>query len=88
MNENLKYQDVLIVKEKGSNELHTANMDKEGKVKTAKPDGENPDFLKVDRDGNLLENFFENFMRQVKEPTRFEFFRVSADRFKWKTRRS
>ncbi|MDR2692146.1 MAG: hypothetical protein LBB73_07655 [Dysgonamonadaceae bacterium] len=32
--------------------------------------------------GIFLENFFENFMRQVKKPTRFEFFRVPAEKFK------
>jgi hypothetical protein len=80
MNEKLKDRDVLLVKEKGSNELRTAQMGKDGKVKTAKPDGDNPDFLRIDRHGNILENFFANFMRQVKEPTRFEFFRVPADK--------
>ncbi|KAA6309252.1 hypothetical protein EZS27_039216, partial [termite gut metagenome] len=82
MDEKLKDQDVLLVREKGSNELQVANMDKEGKVKSAKPEGENLDLLKIDKHGNILENFFENFMRQVKEPTRFEFFRVPAEKFK------
>jgi hypothetical protein len=82
MNENLKGQDVLLVREKGSNELKVANMGKDGKVKQAKPDSENPDLLKIDKHGNVLENFFENFMRQVKNPTRFEFFRVPAEKFK------
>jgi hypothetical protein len=82
MNENLKDQDILLVREKGSNELSVAKMDKDGKVKQAKPDGENPDLLKIDKHGNILENFFENFMRQVKNPTRFEFFRVPAEKFK------
>ena len=81
MNENLKDQDILLVKEKGSNELKAAKMDKDGKVKQAKPEGENPDFLKIDKHGNLLENFFENFMRQVKNPTHFEFFRVPTEKF-------
>jgi hypothetical protein len=82
MNENLKGQDVLLVREKGSNELSVAKMDKDGKVKQVKPDSENPDLLKIDKHGNILENFFENFMRQVKDPTRFEFFRVPAEKFK------
>lgn len=82
MNENLKGQDVLLVREKGNNELKVANTDKDGKVKQAKPDSENPDLLKIDKNGNILENFFENFMRQVKDPTRFEFFRVPAEKFK------
>jgi len=81
MNENLKDQDILLVKEKGSNELKAANMDKDGKVKQTKPDSENPDLLKLDKHGNTLENFFENFMRQVKNPTHFEFFRVPAEKF-------
>jgi hypothetical protein len=81
MNENLKGRDILLVREKGSNELNVAKMDKDGKVKQAKPDGENPDLLKIDKHGNILENFFENFMRQVKNPTRFEFFRVPAEKF-------
>jgi hypothetical protein len=82
MNEKLKDQDILLVKEKGSNELSVAKMGKDGKVKQAKPDSENPDFLKIDKQGNVLENFFENFKRQVKDPTRFEFFRVPAEKFK------
>jgi hypothetical protein len=82
MNEKLKDQDILLVKEKGSNELKVASTDKDGKVKTAKPnEAENPDFLKIDKHGNALENFFENFMRQAKNPTQFEFFRVPAEKF-------
>jgi hypothetical protein len=81
MDKNLKDQDVLLVREKGSNELNVANVNRDGKVKTSKPDeGENPDFLKIDKHGNVLENFFENFMWQVKNPTRFEFFRVPAEK--------
>jgi hypothetical protein len=82
MNENLKDGDILPVREKGSNELKVANMNKDGKVKQVKPDSENPDLLKIDKQGNILENFFENFMRQVKDPTRFEFFRVPAEKVK------
>jgi hypothetical protein len=36
MDENLKDQDILLVREKGSSELKVANMDKDGKVKQAK----------------------------------------------------
>jgi hypothetical protein len=83
MDEKLKDRDVLLVREKGSNDLKVAEVDKDGKVKQSKPDeGENPDLLKIDKNGNILENFFENFMRQVKDPTRFEFFRVPAEKVK------
>jgi hypothetical protein len=62
MNENLKGRDILPVREKGSSELKIANVDRDGKVKQASSDGENPDLLKIDKHGNILENFFENFM--------------------------
>jgi hypothetical protein len=75
-------RDILPVREKGGSEVKVAGVDKNGKVKQAKPDGENPDLLRIDKHGNILENFFENFMRQVKNPTRFEFFRVPAEKFK------
>ena len=45
MDEKLKDNDVLLVREKGSSELQTAGMDKKGKVQTAKPDENNPDFI-------------------------------------------
>ncbi len=79
MDEKLKDQDVLLVKEKDGNELKVAGKD--GIVKTAKPNEENPDFLRIDKNGNVLENFFENFKRQAKNPTQFEFFRVPAEKF-------
>jgi hypothetical protein len=80
MDEKLKDMDVLLVREKGSNELKVA--DKDGKAKALKPeDGENPDLFKINMRGNLIENFFENFKRQVKDSTRFEFFRVPAEKF-------
>ncbi|GHT70419.1 hypothetical protein FACS1894155_02830 [Bacteroidia bacterium] len=81
MDKKLKDQDVLLVKEKGSSELHAVNTDKNGKVKSSKLDGsENPDFLKIDKNGNALENFFENFNRQIKDPTKFEFFRIPMEK--------
>jgi hypothetical protein len=81
MDTDLKDHDVLLVREKGGKELQTVNVGKDGKIEHNKPkNSENPDFLKINRNGNALENFFSNFMRQVKDPTRFEFFRVPADK--------
>jgi len=77
MNENLKDQEVLLVKDKEKDNLSVACMEGDGKVKTAKPEKEdNPDFLKIGNNDNALQCFFENFARQVKDPTRFEFFRL------------
>jgi len=82
MENSLKDQDVLLVKEKDKNDLQVAGMDKKGSIKNTKPkDGENPDLLKIDKNGTILENFFENFMRQTKNPTQFDFYRVPADKF-------
>lgn len=82
MDENLKDQDVLLVKEKGSDELKVvAGIGKNGNPKTIAPKQENnPDFLIIDKNGNALENFMSNFMRQCKEPTRFEFFKAPVDK--------
>jgi hypothetical protein len=82
MDKDVKEQDVLLVKEKNSNELKVVSgMDKDGKLKTVKPAAKNePDFLKIDKHGNVLENFFANFMRQVKDPTYFHFFSIPADK--------
>ncbi|MDR1339854.1 MAG: hypothetical protein LBK58_07380 [Prevotellaceae bacterium] len=78
MDKNVREQDVLLVKEKDSNELKAVSgMDGNGKLKTVNPAAENePDFLKIDKHGNTLENFFENFMRQAKNPTHFHFFKI------------
>ena len=77
MDKELKFEDALLIKAKDSNKLQVANIDKNGKInmKELKPE-ENPDFLRIDKNGNVLENFFENFMRQVKNPTHFDFFRI------------
>jgi hypothetical protein len=81
MNENLKDQDVLLVKEKGGDEVKAVKGIKNGKLETAKPTPENQsDFLKIDKGGNVLENFMENFSRQFKNPTQFLFFKAPADK--------
>ena len=78
MNENEKSPDpeVLLVKEKDSNEVKVVKGVKpDGKVDTVNPDAENEaDFMKIDKNGNILDNFFENFKRQYNNPT--ELFKV------------
>lgn len=37
------------------------------------------DFLQFDKNGDVLDNFFRNFFRQCKEPSRFGFYRIAAD---------
>ena len=82
MNEKLKDQDVLLVKEKAGNEVKVVKGidSKTGKLETVAPNLENqPDFMKLDKNGNVLEIFFENFNRQFKNPTEFMFFKVPPD---------
>ena len=57
-----------------------AGLDGKGypKTKPAKPE-HSQDFLRFDRHGDMVDNFFKNFYRQCKEPTRFGFYRVAAD---------
>ncbi|NEW81777.1 MAG: DUF3945 domain-containing protein [Mariniphaga sp.] len=78
MDENVKEQDVLLVKEKDNDKLQVlAGTDEKGKLKTVPPTQENePDFLKIDKGGTVLENFLSNLTRQYKDPTHFQFFKV------------
>lgn len=40
---------------------------------------QNNEFLKLDRNGDVLSNFLSNFNSQLKDPTRFSFFKVDAE---------
>lgn len=78
MNEQVNDQEILLVTEKDSNELNVVSgLNEDGTPKTVKPTKENePDFLKIDKNADALENFFKNFLSQSKDPTHFHFFRV------------
>ena len=41
---------------------------------------QNNEFLKLDRNGDVLSNFLSNFNSQLKDPTRFSFFKVDAEK--------
>lgn len=81
MNKKLKDQNVLLVTEKDStNPKVVVGMNEDGTPKTVEPKKENePDFLKIDKHSDALENFMSNFMRQCKEPTHFHFFKVPLE---------
>lgn len=80
MEQKLKDQDVLLVKEKNESKLKAVTgFDEDGKLKTELPKQANAtSFLKIDKYGNPLDNFFTNFQRQYKNPTDFQFFKVPA----------
>lgn len=76
-----KQEDVLVVRDEKTGEISVvAGLDGKGYPKTtpAKPE-HSQDFLRFDRHGDVIDNFFKNFYRQCKEPTRFGFYRVAAD---------
>ncbi|WP_110312312.1 DUF3945 domain-containing protein [Dysgonomonas alginatilytica] len=74
----LKNQDVLLVTEKGSNKLKVVSgINEDGTPKTVDPKTKNePEFLKIDKHADVLENFMSNFLRQCKDPTHFQFFKI------------
>ena len=82
MDEKLENQEVLLVVEKDGNELKAVTgLNDDGTPKTVKPEAKNePDFLNLDKNGDVLENFFKNFNRQYKEPTHFHFFKVPLEK--------
>ena len=74
-------KDVLIVRDEKTGEISVvAGLDADGSPKRAPAKAENAQsFLQFDRHGDVLDNFFKNFFRQCKEPSRFGFYRVAAD---------
>lgn len=73
-------KDVLIVRDEKTGEISVvAGLDADGNPKRTPAKAENAQsFLQFDRHGDVLDNFFKNFFRQCKEPTRFGFYRVAA----------
>ena len=66
-------KDVLVVRDEKTGEISVvAGLDSKGYPKTAPAKAEHSqDFLRFDRHGDMVDNFFRNFYRQCKEPTRF-----------------
>jgi len=70
--------EMLLVMDKKENTIKgVTGLSKNGTVKAkAITEKQQPDFLRIERNGDFFSNFFGNFLRQLKEPTRFDFFRV------------
>ena len=73
--------DILLVFDKEKKTINAVKgIDENGELQTVPPKQEhNNDFLKVDKQGNALENFLKNFFNQLKDPTRFSFFKVAPE---------
>lgn len=76
-----KEEDVLVVRDEKTGEISVVvGLDGKGYPKRAQAKAEHSqEFLHFDRHGDAIDNFFKNFYRQCKEPTRFGFYRVAAD---------
>ena len=74
-------KDVLIVRDEKTGEISVvAGLNADGTPKRTPAKAENAQsFLQFDRHGDVLDNFFRNFFRQCKEPSRFGFYRVAAE---------
>ena len=74
-------QDALVVRDEKTGEISVvAGLSRDGTPKRAPAKAENtPDFLRFDRNSDLMDSFFRNFYRQCKEPSRFGFYRIAAD---------
>ena len=74
-------QDVLVVRDEKTGKISVvAGLSRDGTPKRAPAKAENTsDFLRFDRNSDLMDSFFRNFFRQCKEPSRFGFYRIAAD---------
>lgn len=74
-------KDILLVRDEKTGELGVVGgLRSDGSPRTvpAKPE-HSKDFMTFDRHGDLIDNFFKNFFRQCKDPSRFGFYRIAAD---------
>ena len=74
-------KDVLVVRDEKTGEISVvAGLSRDGTPKRVPAKAENTsDFLRFDRNSDLMDSFFRNFFRQCKEPSRFGFYRIAAD---------
>ena len=71
----------MVVRDEKTGEISVvAGLSRDGTPKRAPAKAENTsDFLRFDRNSDLMDSFFRNFFRQCKEPSRFGFYRIAAD---------
>lgn len=76
------HKETLIVLNKEDNSIKAASEinEREGKMSYVDPISANKAGFVEIRDSGMLANFINNFKKQVKDPTKFDFFRVPIDR--------
>lgn len=80
-----KEADTLLIYDKEKQSIQAVKEpDKSGKLRTVEPKKENnPEFIKLDKHGDFLSNFYANFMQQLKDPTRFRLFKVPSSKIEF-----
>lgn len=75
-----QFSDILLVLDNNKKKIEVVKgIGSDNKLQTVTPDKKNQSqFMRVDKHGDLFTNFFSNFLHQLKDPTHFNFFRVSA----------
>lgn len=75
-----QFSDILLVLDKKKKKIEVVKgIGSDNKLQTVTPDKKNQSqFMRVDKHGDLFTNFFSNFLNQLKDPTHFNFFRVSV----------
>lgn len=77
--------DTLLIHDKQTNKIQAVKgirkndrkKETKGELETVEPTKENQNsFLKLNKNEDMLSNFLRNFMSQLNEPTRFNFFKV------------
>ena len=71
--------DILLVMDQEKKTTQAVSGVKDGELQTKTPLEDNNDLLRVDRHGDMFSNFFSNLWNQLKDPTRFHFFRVPEE---------
>lgn len=72
--------DTLLVLDKETNVIEMVKgVDRDGNLQKMSPKDmkDNEQLIRVDKHGDVFSNFFSNFYRQLKNPSRFNFFKVS-----------
>lgn len=72
--------DILLVLDKEKKTIQAVKgVDEKGELQTVPANKKHQaDFLKFNKHGDFFSNFFSNFMKQLKEPYRFGFYKVPA----------
>ncbi|WP_411898205.1 DUF3945 domain-containing protein [Elizabethkingia occulta] len=81
INEPDQLSDILLVMDKEKKVIQAVKgIGKNGELETIDPKKDNESqFMRVDKHGDVFSNFFSNFFRQLKNPSRFSFFKVPEE---------